>query len=237
VIAFNRPPVVVQRLGVVVVPHQYLSGSHRYTATATLASFEDPDGDPLRIYPSAGDAACASFSISDGTVSVSCEQEYLPASGLPTLASFFGAHALLGGAGDGWEQATAATSVNIQDSAPSATAFDGVVDSCFCACGKWSPDGSTCIGPGTWTVDTFSVPLPVLVSEADGDPVEVTFVGATPIGGAKKTVLPASCSAMLRSPALPLTVQVTVDDGVARAQTTSRIAAVSCATAGQACTP
>jgi len=82
-----------------------------------------------------------------------------------------------------------------------------------------------------------SKPLPVLANDADGDPVQVTYGGATPGGGAQKTVLPGSCGATLNSPSLPVTVTVTIDDGVARAQTTSTVTGVSCSLAGAACTP
>jgi hypothetical protein len=57
------------------------------------------------------------------------------------------------------------------------------------------------------------------------------------LGGAQKTALPGSCAAILVSPVLPITVQVTIDDGLARAQTTSRVTGVFCSTAGLACTP
>jgi hypothetical protein len=41
---------------------------------------------------------------------------------------------------------------------------------------------------------------------------------------------------MLVNPVLPLTVQVTIDDGVAEARTSSTVTGVTCATAGLACT-
>ena len=110
-----------------------------------------------------------------------------------------------------------------------------MVESCFCACSKWSVDGSTCLG-ARWVADTASMPLPVLADDADGDPVQVTFSPAA-ASGAQKTVLPASCDDTLRNPTLPLTVLVTIDDGVGRVQTTSTVTGVSCPTAGQACVP
>ncbi len=236
VLALNRPPVVKLPRLTVVVPHRYDTILKAYLATAPLATFEDPDGDPLRTSGSAGDAACATFTLSGGAASVACQSPYAVAPGLPPLASFLGDHRVVASANDGWEQVTSPTTVNLQDGAPSATPFEGVVDSCFCACSKWSADGSTCVGTGSWVVDTTSVPLPVLGNDADGDPVQVTFSPAV-AGGAQKTVLPTSCSATLVNPTLPITVQVTIDDGLAQAKTTSRVTGVRCTTAGQACVP
>jgi hypothetical protein len=237
VVALNRPPVIRQALPSVVVAHRYDAPLGAYLATASLSTFEDPDGDPLRTDYSVGDPACATFSLSGGVASVACRRAYAIVPGLPSLASFLGDHRVVPSAWDGWEHVASATTVNIQDGAPSATPFVGAVDSCFCVCGKWSADGSTCVGQAKWVVDAASVPLPVLANDADGDPVQVTYSGATPYGGAQKTVLPGSCGATLDNPVLPITVQVTIDDGLARAQTTSRITGVYCSTAGQACTP
>jgi hypothetical protein len=237
VVALDRPPVIKQGLPVALVAHRYDAAQGRYVATAPLATFEDPDGDPLRIDGSTGDPACATFSISGGAAGVACQRAYAVAPGLPPLASFLGDHRVVASASDGWEQVSSPTSVNIQDGAPSATAYSGTVESCFCACPKWSADGASCLGTARWTVDTTQVPLPVLANDADGDPVQVTY-GALPYTGlAQKTVLPASCGAVLTNPALPITVQVTIDDGLGRVQTSSTVTGVTCATAGLACTP
>lgn len=235
VVALNRPPVVLRPVLNAVVPHRYDPVRRAYTATASLAAFEDPDGDPLVSVGSAGDAACYNFSSSGGVVSVECVRAYAPAPGLPPLASFTGDHRVVARASDGWASVTSGTTVSIQDGPPSATVYNGAVESCFCNCPKWNADGSACVGQPRWIVDRAQVPLPVVVSEADGDPVQVTYSGATPIGGAQKTVLSGSCSAMLANPVLPITVQVTIDDGVAQARTSSTVTGVTCATVGLPC--
>jgi hypothetical protein len=236
-VALNRPPVVKQPLYAVSVAHHYDPARSAYVATAPLATFEDPDGDPLLIDASLGDPTCGAFSSAAGAVSVDCALSYTVGAGRPPLASFVGSHALVARASDGWAQVDSNTTVSIQDGAPTVRAFDGVVESCICLCSKWSPDGSTCVGKGAWAVDRASVPLPVQASEADGDPVQVTFSGATPSGGAQKTVLPGSCGGTLANPVLPVTVQVTIDDGLLPVQTSSRVSGVSCAQAGTPCTP
>jgi hypothetical protein len=235
-VALNRPPVVKQALAAVSVAHHYDTAVGAYVATAPLATFEDPDGDPLLADGSLGDPACHSSS-AGGVVSADCTLAYAVSAGRPPLASFVGSHLLVARASDGWAQVQSNTTVSIQDGAPTARAFDGVVESCICLCSKWSPDGSTCVGKGAWAVDRASVPLPVQASEADGDPVQVSFSGATPVGGAQKTVLPGSCGATLANPVLPITVQVTIDDGLVPVQTSSRISAVTCSQAGATCTP
>jgi hypothetical protein len=235
VVIGNRPPVLVRSAARVAVPHRYDRGLQSYQASATLSSFEDPDGDPLRADGSVGDASCSSFSFVGTEGRVECASRYSPASGLPPLASFVGDHPVLLRAYDGWEGPSSATVVNVQDGAPTATAFAGVVESCFCACSKWSGDGSTCLG-ARWVADAASMPLPVMADDADGDPVQVTFSPAA-ASGAQKTVLPGSCDDTLRNPTLPLTVLVTIDDGVGRVQTASTVTGVSCAAAGQDCVP
>lgn len=238
VIALNRAPVLKTPLHSVALRHQYDWANGRYLATTPLASFEDPDGDPLFATGGAadGDAECRSFTITGGAVSVTCARAYALASGLPPLAGFTGSHVLTARASDGWAEAISSTVVNILNAAPSVTAFSGTVESCFCNCPKWTADGSACAGQPRWVVDRALVPLPVLVSDADEDPVQVTYSGVTPIGGAQKTVFTGSCSAMLANPVLPLTVQVLIDDGVVQARTSSTVTGVTCSPAGLACT-
>jgi hypothetical protein len=235
VFALNRPPVLKLGLPSAVVSHRYDPARAAYVATAPLATFEDPDGDPLVQVGATGDDACARVAVSAGAASVSCELPYKVAAGLPALASFTGSHRVVARVTDGWVQVEAGTLVSIQDGAPTARPYSGTVESCSCFCAKWSADGLTCLGTPTYRVDTTSVPLPVLVDEADGDPVLVSFSGATPVGGAQKTVLPGSVSGFLASPQLPITVQFTIDDGLAQTQASSTVTGVICAQIGQAC--
>ena len=210
------------------------AGLRRHLAPGHLRG---PDGDPLRVDGSVGDAACAAFTISGGAARVACQRAYAPAPGLPPLSAFLGDHRVVTSASDAWVQVSSPTTVNIQDGAPSATAFSGAVESCYCPCPKWSADGSTCLGQGHWTTDATVVPLPVTANDADGDPVQVTYGGAAINGGAQKTVLPTGCGATLNRPSLPVTVAVTIDDGLARVSTTSTVTSVFCSRAGLACTP
>jgi hypothetical protein len=236
VVINNRPPILKNASALVAVGHRYDPVSKAYLATAPLSSFEDPDGDPLYPSGSTGDPSCATFSLAGGEARVACAREYALASGLPPLAGFVGDHPVVLRVFDGWEGVSLAAVVNIQNGAPTATAFDGTVESCFCACSKWSADGSTCVGQATWVADATTVPLPVTAGDVDGDPVQVSF-SPVPVSGAQKTVLPGDCGDTLSNTSLPVTVQVTIDDGVGRAQTTSRVTGVSCSTAGQACLP
>lgn len=236
VVIGNRPPVLRRASASAVVPHRYDWARHAWVATAPLAAFEDPDGDPLSAEGSAGDPACRAFSFTGGDGRVDCSSAWAPASGPPPLASLVGAHAVELRAFDGWEGATSATAVDVQNGAPTATPFDGVVESCFCDCSKWNADGSACVGQWRWVTDASSVPLPVQAGDPDGDPVQVTYSPAV-ASGPQKTVAPTACGDTLVNPSFPVTVQVTIDDGLGRVQTTSRVTGVACATAGQACTP
>ncbi len=230
----NRPPVLRRASASVTVPHRYDPTLQAYVASAPLSAFEDPDGDPLTTAGSLGDASCSHFALVGGEGSVACARAYLPGPGLPPLASFAGDHALVLQAFDGWESAAQATVVHIQNGAPAATALEGPADSCACICTRWDPDTGTC-GTSQWRTNSSMVPLPVSASDADGDPVQVSYLPAA-YGGSQRTVFADDASAWLANPVLPLTVQVTVDDGVNRVQTTSRITGVSCSRLGQTCT-
>ena len=231
----NRPPVLKRASSAVTVPHHYDLALKAYVAGAPLSAFEDPDGDPLSTAGSSGDGACSSFSFTSGEGSVACSLAYSLAPGLPPLASFTGDHPVVLRAFDGWEGATQATVVNIQNGVPTATALESVADSCICACAVWDYDPKWCM-EWRWQENPAIIPLPVSAADADGDPVQVTYVPAAAIG-AQQTVFPNACGTWLRSPTLPITVQVTIDDGVGQVQTTSRITGVTCSRAGQACVP
>jgi hypothetical protein len=79
------------------------------------------------------------------------------------------------------------------------------------------------------------VPFPVAAQEADGDPVQVTFSGVTPVGGLQKTVMVSAVGGILTTPTFPVTVQVTIDDGLAQVQTSTTVTGVTCSTLGQVC--
>jgi hypothetical protein len=140
-------------------------------------------------------------------------------------------------ASDGWEQVSGTTSFNVQDGAPSVLASSGTVESCRCFCPKMNADGSACIGGYRWAPDPDVVPLPVVASDADDDPLQVTTSVPNASGETVRTVMPYACGTTLASPVLPVSVLVTVDDGVSRSQATVSVTGVTCAISGDACTP
>ncbi len=235
VVVGNRPPLVRATVARIVVPHRYDAGRGAWVAAASPASFEDPDGDPLLPGPGGDDPACRTVAVTGGAGQVECTLAYAPASGLPPLASFVGDHRVPVGVTDGWAAVAAPSTVSIQNGSPALRPFAGTVESCACRCAKWNADGNACLGQPTEVVNTAVVPLPVLVDEADGDPLQVTFTGVIPAGGDQKTVLPGSCAAILYNPTLPVTVQVTVDDGVVQSQTASTVIGVTCPSLGRPC--
>jgi hypothetical protein len=229
----NRPPVLKRASALVTVLHRYDPVLQAYVASAPLSAFEDPDGDPLTTEGSRGDASCSHFALVGGEGSVACDWAYLPAPGLPPLAALAGDHALVLRAFDGWEGATQATVVNIQNGAPAATPREGLADSCTCTCTRWDFDTGTC-GTSQWRINPALVPLPVSATDADGDPLLVSYLPAAYFGS-QRTVFAGDASTWIANPVLPLTVQVTLDDGVSRVQTTSRITGVTCSKQGQGC--
>jgi hypothetical protein len=230
----NRPPVVKTVTGRVLVPHHHDAARGAWIATAAPASFEDPDGDPLLPGPPGPDPTCRTVAVTAGVVQVECAKAYGPAPGLPPLAAFVGDHQVAAGVSDGWESTSPTVSINIQNGSPSLQPFQGAVESCLCRCVRMDPEGIDCLS-STYGVNTAAVPLPFQVGEADGDPLQVTFTGVTPYGGAQRTAYPSALATTMTHPVLPVTVQITVDDGVVQAQTTSTVTGVTCPRMGQAC--
>jgi hypothetical protein len=236
VVALNRPPVLKQVFTRVVVPHRYDSRLHRYTATATLAVFEDPDGDPLGSWGPSGDPDCG-VTFAGGAASLTCQHFYAPGFGLPPLSGFVGNHRVTLTASDGWEQASAAASLDVQDGAPAVSSSTGTVEACRCYCPKMNPDGTACIGGYRWAPDPDLVPLPVTADDADGDPLQVTTSVPNASGETVRTIMAYAASTTLARPTLPLDVLVTVDDGVSRTQATIRLTGVTCQDSGVTCVP
>jgi len=222
--------------GRVLVPHHHDPIRGAWVATATPASFEDPDGDPLLPGPPGADPTCRTAAVTAGVVQVECAKAYGPAPGLPPLAAFVGDHQVAAGVSDGWAATSPTVTISIQNGSPSLQSFQGPVESCFCRCARMDAEGLECLGSPTYAINTAAVPLPVQVSEADGDPLQVTFTGVTPYGGAQRTAYPGALGTTMTHPVLPVTVQITVDDGVVQAQATSTVTGVTCSRLGQACT-
>ena len=236
VIVKNRPPVLKAGIASVTVAHRYDPARAAYVATASLAAFEDPDGDPLVPAGSVGHGPCSRFSFVAGAGQVECVLSYTPAAGLPPLASLVGDHLVRLNAFDGWEHAGlgAATVVNVQNGAPSVTAKPGPVESCLCTCTRTSADSPECL-EWRWQIDRSFVQLPITVADADGDPVRVTYLPA-PASGAQRTSLPAACGAAYSVTGGPVSVQVTVDDGVSQALVTTTLDA-ACSVSSRICVP
>jgi hypothetical protein len=217
-----------------VVPHRYDRVAGAYLASATLGAFEDPDGDPLLADGSLGHGPCATFHFTGGDGQVDCVLPYTPAPGLPPLATLVGDHPVVLRAFDGWEGATSSTTVNVQNGAPTGVAVDRPVEACTCVCTDLDVETGACNGSRIWMADTTFVQFEVRAADADGDPVQVSY-DITTAGGDQRTVMPEQAGAMLIQPYLPITVQVTIDDGIGQAHTSSTVSGVTCAQAGQTC--
>jgi hypothetical protein len=235
----NRPPVLVTPVASAVVGHRYDATAFAYLATAPLATFVDPDGDPLTDGGSTGDLGCAQFSFdAAGGASVSCQQPYHPGSGTyPTLAAFATTHRLRAVASDGWATAAAATELTIQSTPPSVPSYTGAVESCVCYCPSWEPEfPDRCAEAPYYVPNTKSFTFAQRPADADGDPLAVTFTSAATVSPASTVGLPQACAARLTNPSLPAVVQVTVNDGVSQATGTWTATGVSCSRTGQVCT-
>jgi hypothetical protein len=234
----NRAPVLKVAVPALTVPHQYDPATSDYAAVASLATFEDPDGDPLIDTGSGLDSGCLPGGIAGGTVTVECHLPFaLAAGGTPPLATLAGARDVTARVQDGWAPAFATTHLAIANRAPALAAFAGTVESCTCRCAKEDANGN-CLGGFKWAPDTVNVKVPVAVTEGDGDPLRVAYA---PRGAApplpSKTALAAACGATVANPAFPVSWDVTVDDGVATATANTTVTGVTCAAQGQACTP
>jgi PKD repeat protein len=241
----NRPPVATMVGAGLTAPHRYDAGAAAYEAAAPLAAFTDPDGDPVDAGASSGDEACGDFSAADGVVSVACVRPWAinPAS-YPTLSGFSGAHALVARASDGWDTATVPVTLTVGNGAPSLVSYTGAIDACACQCPKLDPEvPGACMVDFRWVADARQATFPLRPEDPDGDPMKVTFTvlpgsaaGAS-VTPAARTGLSASCGATLSTSGFPVSVKVTANDGVSQAEATWIATSVTCAKAGQVCTP
>jgi hypothetical protein len=234
IVALNRPPVRRLAVSSLAVPHVYDFARASYTATALVATFEDPDGDPLVPSGATGDDHCAGVTVVAGAATVGCAYPYTVSPGLPPLAAFMGDHPVTVAVTDGWELASSASRINIQNGAPSATPYEGPTEACVCVCAKAQADG-TCMGSAHMAIDWANVALPVIAFDADGDPVRVTYDVPTIGGATERTVLPWEAGTAYTNPSPPLKVNISVDDGVSRVTTTSTLTSVFCPVAGDLC--
>jgi hypothetical protein len=237
----NRPPVLKTPVPAASAFHSYDAATGQYRATFGLATFEDPDGDPILTTGSAGDSFCRTFAASGNTVTLTCTFGYVPAGAeLPPLATFLGAHNVAVRGHDGWDAATAVSdaTVTVLNRPPTLTSSTNSFEACDCVCPKFDPTGSFCVGTPTWRV-AFSPLLPVQIgaTDLDGDPIQVTYSPSTNLTVAQKTALPGSAGTSMIGISFPATYSVTAFDGGGgpAATATVTISGVTCASAGVAC--
>jgi hypothetical protein len=233
----NRPPVVKAAVPAVTVDHRYDASTVRYRAAAGLGTFEDPDGDPLLDAGGLGDESCA-VALAGGAATAACERPFAWQGGaFPTLAGFAGSHALVARATDGWAAAQAATSLTIANAPPTVQDYTGAVEACRCRCPAWDPEfPTTCALPASWVPDLQHATFQLRPADADGDPLAATFSSAATVNPASDTALPDACTTTVDSPSYPVSVNVTVSDGVSQAAARWTVVEVICSKAGQECT-
>lgn len=240
----NRAPVATLAPATVTTGHRYDAGVHTYTATAVVAGFTDPDGDPLVPAPGGGDPSCPTFTLAGGQVSVACSLPFtVTAATYPTLAALVGTHSLTPGVSDGWATTGHATTLQVQNRPPTVADYDGVVESCTCKCLQWEPElPGVCNDLPVWVVDASKATFPIRAADADGDPINLAY-GLWPGSPAGQSVspgitngLPEVCAASFSASTFPVIVDVTVNDGVSSASAIWIARAVTCSRAGETCT-
>lgn len=238
----NNPPVLRTGATSITTGHRYDPAAQAYVATAPLAVFEDPDGDPL-LPAGSGGPECGAFTLDGGLLSVTCTRGFQWGSGeYPTLAGFAGAHPLTAAVGDGWASASAGVTLHVEGQPPSVPSYDGAIEACVCKCPRFEPElPGVCIEVPTFVADRSKATFPVRPADADGDPLHVTFSLApgSPAGAAVTPAsanrLPEACSATVSSTVFPVTVEVIATDGVSTAFGSWTVRQVTCAKSGQTC--
>jgi len=244
IIVKNRPPTVLLAPGATAAAHRYDAAAATYLASAPLALFEDPDGDPLDAGGSTGDESCSAFSFAGGVLSVACARPFaVSAASYPTLSGFAGPHALVARASDGWAPVAVPVTLQVGNDVPSVESYTGAIEACTCQCPLWEPElPGVCGLEPTWVADPTHATFPLRPTDADGDPVNVTFTlaGGSPAGAtvtpSARTGLPETSAATLSTPSFPVTVVVTANDGVSQAISSWTATRATCAKAGQLCT-
>jgi hypothetical protein len=232
----NRPPVVTLVGSPVSTGHTYDPVTKRYLAEAVLATVEDPDGDPLVLGATTGDARCAMVA-SGQSARASCFLAYdVATGGLPPLAAFRGNHSVSGQVGDGWTSTHVASTVVIGNTQAQAPAYAGPVEGCGCWCYRNGARSKSCTGDATWMADAAQAVFPVHAIDADGDPVEVFFQhGAFTVW--QFTALPEQATTPATMPSYPDALLVRADDGTGRSFAFWEALSLVCSKQGQTCTP
>jgi hypothetical protein len=204
----NRPPrLVAAPAAPLHREHWYDRVTRTYRAEVPLASWSDPDGDPLFQVPgvSPGDFPCSTVSVpfhpgapaADRIATVSCA---VPFAGTPAASSIAGARTVTQAIQDPWAEASERSTVAIRvgNRAPTiAAAGDHVVTGTCTPTGCCRTFQNQCLAYGFDAAGAVSV-VPSRWDDPDGDPVEVIVAGADGIAPAQPLVCaPADCALAL----------------------------------------
>lgn len=193
VVVANQRPRLVTQVPALTVNHRFDAGRSLYLATATFSAFVDDDGDPLM--PVADrDPQCRGHSVSGGSVVVECSAPY---AGIPAVNQLAGVHVLDAGVTDAWQSTTAPAQLTIANRSPQqVTASLAVSRTCLAAnrCCELAPLSRTCV---EWaqTCPAGSESFPPPVTDPDGDPITVTYLGdsCASASPAVQTCAPGAC--------------------------------------------
>jgi hypothetical protein len=231
----NRPPALTSGVPAISVGHRWDPASKAYWAEAALATFEDPDGDPL-LDAGGGDADCA-FTLVGGAVTATCRRHYDPAgNGFPPLAGFAGLHSLVPAVSDGWASTSSASQLTVTNTPPEVPAFAGGIEGCFCHCDI--PDNEfpgQCAVPRYWVVNPFNATFLTHPVDADGDPLSVTFTSVASLSPTSLVAPPDQCTTVVKGGTYPVLVQVVATDGLSQASASWTGVKAFCSRAGQPC--
>ncbi|WP_242343126.1 hypothetical protein [Anaeromyxobacter terrae] len=227
VVIGNRPPEIVARISSWDTDHVYDAVAGAYRASAGLATWRDPDGDPMVQGDPTGDAACPDYVLNaDGRVLIACS---LPSAVAPVAANFVGPHDIQQRVADPFSLSPAATlSRLVIGNRPPVVTAQAVTMSTSCV------ETLVCCDPeclqGEYAISAVSGTATNLVADPDGDPLQVTLSS-----GAASVCLPDRCSFSIgwsadRSCSAETTrsYTVTASDGVATS-TGSFLATRTCA--------
>jgi hypothetical protein len=172
----NRAPAPVSLFGSATVHHGYDAARARYFADATVATWADPDADPLLPGGATGDGVCSSYDAAGGNVVVHCVAPY---PGAPDLSSILGRRLVSFGVRDPWTPASGSSAwVEVLNRPPRIVSTSVSVDvPCWeGGCCRTNADGECVATSKTLPDGTLSVPK--LLADDDGDPLGVVVNGS-----------------------------------------------------------
>jgi hypothetical protein len=235
IVVGNRPPELVAERPAISVAHRFDQEAQAYTATATLSTWVDADGDPLFGTPT-GDPVCANIRVTaGGTAEALCSSPFV---GTPALANFIGAREVLARPADPWAiaEAGSTTTVNILNRSPVVTLEPRSAPT-TCSdgerCCEFDPELQREICHVGTLYASSTVQLAGFASDPDGDPLEVEITaGDSPVTGGG-TCEPSACSFEVTVPGRDTCdlvgysngLTISLDDGVASVAKTSSLTA------------